>query len=41
MAAVALGLLGDPRDEDPLFALDADFNYLATTHTTHELIRLY
>ncbi|MCZ6574682.1 MAG: hypothetical protein O7C98_16135 [Planctomycetota bacterium] len=40
-AAVALGLLGDPRDEDPLFALDADFNYLATTHTTHELIRLY
>ncbi|MFQ5843706.1 MAG: HEAT repeat domain-containing protein [Planctomycetota bacterium] len=40
-AAVALGLLGDPRERDPLFALDADFNFEAATPTTHELIRLY
>jgi HEAT repeat protein len=40
-AAVALGILGDPRDEDPLFELDAWFNLHATTRSTHEFIRLY
>jgi HEAT repeat protein len=40
-AAVALGLLGDPRQRDVLFDIDADFNYLATTDTTYELLRLY
>ncbi len=39
-AAVALGILGDPRDFDPLFALDAWFNVHATTRATNELIRL-
>ncbi len=40
-AAVALGILGDPRDDDPLFALDAWFNVHATTRATNELLRLY
>jgi len=40
-AAVALGLLGDLRDRDLLFSLDADFNYLATVSASRELIRLY
>ena len=40
-ACVALGLLGDDREIDPLFDLDADFNYFATTVATNELIRLY
>jgi len=40
-ACVALGLLGDDREADPLFELDADFNYFATTVATNELIRLY
>ncbi len=40
-AAVALGILGDPRDDDPLFALDAWFNLHATTRATNELLRLY
>jgi HEAT repeat protein len=40
-AAVALGILGDPRDEDPLFDLDAWFNLHATTRSTHEFVRLY
>jgi hypothetical protein len=40
-AAVALGLLGDAREQDVLFDIDADFNYLATTDTTYELLRLY
>lgn len=40
-AAVALGLMGDSRETDTLFSLDAGFNYFATTTTTHELIRLY
>ena len=40
-AAVALGLMGDARERDPLFAVDAWFNYLATTRATNEFIRLY
>jgi HEAT repeat protein len=40
-AAVALGILGDARDDDPLFALDAWFNIHATTRATNELVRLY
>jgi HEAT repeat protein len=40
-AAVALGILGDPRDEDPLFELDAWFNLHATTRSTNEFVRLY
>jgi HEAT repeat protein len=40
-AAVALGILGDPRDDDPMFALDAWFNVHATTRATNELVRLY
>jgi HEAT repeat protein len=40
-AAVALGLLGETRDEDPMFALDAWFNFMATTESSHELVRLY
>jgi len=36
-AAIALGLLGDRRDQDVLFGLGADFNFLATTRTTWEL----
>jgi HEAT repeat protein len=40
-AAVALGILGDPRDEDALFATDAWFNLYATTRATNELVRLY
>jgi len=40
-AAVALGLMGDAREADPLFAVDAWFNYLATTRATNEFIRLY
>jgi HEAT repeat protein len=40
-AAVALGILGDPRDEEPLFELDAWFNLHATTRSTHEFVRLY
>jgi hypothetical protein len=35
------GLLGDAREQDVLFDIDADFNYLATTDTTYELLRLY
>lgn len=37
-AAIALGLLGDPREPDPLFAVAEDFNYHATTLYTHELL---
>jgi HEAT repeat protein len=40
-AAVALGLMGDARDHDPLFATDAWFNYFATTRATNEFLRLY
>jgi HEAT repeat protein len=40
-AAVALGMLGDARDRDLLFSLDADFNYFATVSASRELIRLY
>ena len=40
-AAVALGLLGVTRSEDPLFALDAWLNFHATTRATNELVRLY
>ena len=40
-AAVALGILGDRRDEDLLFSLDAYFNYFATTPATNEWLRLY
>ncbi len=40
-AAVALAFIGDRRDEDLLFNLDAFFNLHATTAATHELMRLY
>ncbi|MHC4938306.1 MAG: HEAT repeat domain-containing protein, partial [Planctomycetota bacterium] len=40
-AIVALGLMHDSRRKDPLFALDADFNFYATTESTNELLRLY
>jgi HEAT repeat protein len=40
-AAVALGMMGDRRAEDPLFSLDAWFNYYATTRATNEFLRLY
>jgi len=40
-AAVALGLMGDRRERDPLFELDAWFNYYATTRATNEFLRLY
>ena len=40
-AAVALGLMGDRREVDPLFSVDAFFNFYATTVATHELVRLY
>jgi HEAT repeat protein len=40
-AAVALAFIGDRRDEDVLFGLDAFFNIHATTIATHELMRLY
>ena len=40
-AAVALGILGDRREEDPLFALDAHFNFYSTTPASNELMRLY
>jgi len=40
-AAVALGLMGDAREKDPLFTIDAWFNYYATTRATNELLRLY
>ena len=40
-AAVALAFIGDRRQEDLLFNLDAFFNLHATTTATHELLRLY
>ena len=40
-AAVALGIMGDRRDTDLLFSLDAYFNFYATTVSTNELVRLY
>ena len=40
-AAAALGILGDRRERDELFAVDAHFNFLATTFATSELVRLY
>lgn len=40
-AAVALGLLGDPREEDLLFRLDAHFNFFSGTRASRELVRLY
>ena len=40
-AAVALGLLGDRRDEDVLFKLDAHFNFFSGTRASRELVRLY
>ena len=40
-AAVALGIMGDRREADPLFALDCYFNFLATTLATNEITRLY
>ena len=41
LAAVALGILGDQREDDVLFDLDAYFNYFATTVVTHELITIF
>jgi hypothetical protein len=40
-AAAALGLLGDRRETDLLFAVDAYFNFHAGTRATRELVRLY
>jgi len=40
-ASVALAFMGDRREEDVLFDLDAYFNLYATTGATHELMRLY
>lgn len=40
-AATALGILGDRRERDLLFEVDAWFNYYATSVATHELIRLF
>jgi hypothetical protein len=40
-ASVALAWMGDRREEDVLFQLDAFFNLHATTPATHELMRLY
>ena len=40
-AAVALGIMGDRREADALFALDCYFNFLATTLATNEITRLY
>ena len=41
LAAVALGLLGDPREKDVLFELDAYFNYFATSILTNELLQIF
>lgn len=41
LAAVALGILGDPREKDVLFALDAYFNYFATSILTNELLQIF
>jgi HEAT repeat protein len=41
LAAVALGLLGDPREQDLLYELDAYFNYFATTTLTFELLTIF
>jgi HEAT repeat protein len=40
-ASVALAFMGDRREKDVLFELDAYFNLYATTTATHELMRLY
>lgn len=41
LAAVALGLICDPRERDMLFELDAYFNYFATTIATNELLTIF
>jgi HEAT repeat protein len=41
LAAVALGILGDPREKDVLFELDAYFNYFATSILTNELLQIF
>jgi len=41
LAAVALGLLADPRDDDVLFEVGAYFNIFATTLVTHELLTIF
>lgn len=40
-AATALAFMGDRRERDILFSLDAYHNLHATTIATHELLRLY
>jgi HEAT repeat protein len=40
-ALVALGLMHDTRKADPLFTIEADFNFFATMDSTRELLRLY
>jgi hypothetical protein len=40
-AATALAFMGDRRERDILFSLDAYHNLHATTLATHELLRLY
>ena len=41
MPSDTLALMGDRREKDVLFDLDAYFNLYATTPATHELMRLY
>ncbi len=41
LAATALGLMGDDREQDVLFGLEADFNYLATTTATRAMLDAY
>lgn len=40
-AATALGILVDPRAEDPLFEIDAVTNPYGLTIATRELVRVY
>jgi len=41
LAAVAVGMIVDPRDQHRVFALDAYFNYFATTEVTRTFLTLY
>ena len=41
LAAVALGLIADPQEEDVLFELEAYYNYGATTVVTFELLAIF
>ncbi len=41
LAAVAVGMIGDPRDEDRFLVLDAYTNYFATTEVTRAFLTIY